>query len=1175
MQRNIRIQTKPNDGDKYVKIKIDQSFDFLEILSLKLTPTDVYRKFASNYGAIVGRVIANGGFGVPNAKVSVFIPIDDSEPNSIIRDLYPYKNTKDVNYEGVRYNLLPDDKQSNCHVPIGTFPNKRKLLDNDVWLEIYEKYYKFTTTTNFAGDYMIFGVPIGNQNMHLDVDVSDMEFISLKPYDLIEQGYNEKLFESRTIYKNGKDLGSLVQIQSKDYTLNVIPFWGDLEEGEVGINRVDFNIDLEIIPNAVFFGSAFTDSKKSTLRKTCGVRKGLGLNCDLSTGFGSVEMLRKVASNTNETEIIESESKSIDENGNWAFTVPMNLERVVTDEFGNLIPSEDPEIGIPTRAFVRFRITLEEHAGKLKNRTASYLVPNMYNRFEFGNDTPDFEFFEMRWKKVYTVTNYIPRYQKVTGSNTKLYTGIKNIGECQNTASFPFNRVSVAPTFFFGILCLIITLYALLVKFVNNLLEAVIFKVLIRFACFLKHIRPGRRGACRCRGCLELSNSLNIPETTDVIPQGWLTPSCTPCIECAACYDGGDDDAATTYSLRAAVTLYPSYVDPTDITQGTGATPSTTTNITVGAAAFRVTTDGSGNISSVIILDQDGYTDAPFPTVTIGTNDLGFGSVGYSFDVTLGDFVILSQDTNSLDGTYTPLAQGSNVIYGIGNGNDIQFSLTISGGIIDSITITDPGNGYAPYNDFLPNFENFTVQNVNIGNNPGASDKIFAFSVSAFNTTTMLYDQGGNPYPVNCDNVDLAEDCRNLCNDCQVTVFQLECDGTPFVSEIDWARCVNENIAEDSGIVKYHFYNDWVIGSLYSFLFDYKVKFKKKGKSTERFCDFDCRAPGVPAPGTNDPNYKHRKNRCKDAYIAEEYIFGEDSISGDCNEGEWKLVEIEEPENTDLSSAQGRGLIVEYNNNFYYSARHDVEINSAIKGDPILEGGNDLSVCEKYKLLFATNIIELGSMTSCDLDGEPYLVDRLDATSFQKDDGVGTLFDFFDCFTACPINRNGIQLMSQTGIDIAFAEISEPPPGGFYIGDDEETYELNPGGDETAIPDYDGNFGTIIFDRDDIILRRKLCENFNYYNTAGVYSSITHPSNLLTDSYLQEPAIAPDPPEILEFTIDSCQGFDNANLCNSYEDEKGYFPARRMHPYYTYFGIMQGQSSLDKLRKYYFDRCVD
>ena len=94
MQRNIRIRTKPNDGDKYVKIKIDQSFDFLEVLSLKLTQAEVYRKFASNYGAIVGRVIANGGFGVPNAKVSVFIPIDDNEPNEIIKDIYPYKKVK-------------------------------------------------------------------------------------------------------------------------------------------------------------------------------------------------------------------------------------------------------------------------------------------------------------------------------------------------------------------------------------------------------------------------------------------------------------------------------------------------------------------------------------------------------------------------------------------------------------------------------------------------------------------------------------------------------------------------------------------------------------------------------------------------------------------------------------------------------------------------------------------------------------------------------------------------------------------------------------------------------------------------------------------------------------------------------------------------------------------------
>lgn len=36
---------------------------------------------------------------------------------------------------------------------------QREVLDNDTVLEIYDKYYKYTATTNKAGDYMIFGIP--------------------------------------------------------------------------------------------------------------------------------------------------------------------------------------------------------------------------------------------------------------------------------------------------------------------------------------------------------------------------------------------------------------------------------------------------------------------------------------------------------------------------------------------------------------------------------------------------------------------------------------------------------------------------------------------------------------------------------------------------------------------------------------------------------------------------------------------------------------------------------------------------------------------------------------------------------------------------------------------------------------------------------------------------------
>jgi hypothetical protein len=54
MSDTIRINTTPNGSDKYVKVKLDQEFDFIEILSLKLSQ-DTYRQFCSDYG-IVGRV---------------------------------------------------------------------------------------------------------------------------------------------------------------------------------------------------------------------------------------------------------------------------------------------------------------------------------------------------------------------------------------------------------------------------------------------------------------------------------------------------------------------------------------------------------------------------------------------------------------------------------------------------------------------------------------------------------------------------------------------------------------------------------------------------------------------------------------------------------------------------------------------------------------------------------------------------------------------------------------------------------------------------------------------------------------------------------------------------------------------------------------------------------------
>ena len=252
MSKSYRIKTKPGEDDGYLKVNLDlnQNYDFLEILSLKISQNEEYQGFCADYGVIAGRIDINNGFGVPNVKVSIFVPIEESDlDNPVISSLYPYTSPADneKNDRGIRYNLLPNKQQNFDHTPVGTFPSKREMLDNKTTLEIYEKYYKYTTTTNEAGDFILFGVPVGEHTLHYDMDVSDIGFISARPYELISQGYSEDLFDSRFKFKSSNNLNNLTQVFSENVSVEVLPYWCDsLKVGNtIGIVRKDISIDLE------------------------------------------------------------------------------------------------------------------------------------------------------------------------------------------------------------------------------------------------------------------------------------------------------------------------------------------------------------------------------------------------------------------------------------------------------------------------------------------------------------------------------------------------------------------------------------------------------------------------------------------------------------------------------------------------------------------------------------------------------------------------------------------------------------------------------------------------------------------------------------------------------------------------------------------------------------------
>jgi hypothetical protein len=500
---SIRIRTTPNGNDAYLKVNIEQEFDFIEILSLKISQEEAYKNYCSDYGVVVGRVIVNSGFGVPNAKVSIFIPIDEVDKNNPeIKKLYPYEVVTDKNDDGIRYNLLPkcSESDNSCYTPIGTFPSKREVLDNDIVSYVYCKYYKFTTTTNYAGDFMIFGVPVGTYTLHVDADMSDVGIISQRPYDSISQGTPQKFFDSPTKFKKGDNLDSLSQVKSSNVGVNVQPFWGDKDNCQVGISRVDIDLNTTIIPSAIFMGSIFGDQDKNSISKRCRPRADMGKLCEQTVGEGSIEMIRETIDGKIESFDVDG-GRVIDENGSWAYQIPMNLDYMVTDEEGKMTPSDDPTIGIPTRANVRFRIGMDPTGGEGRLRTrAKYLIPNNPTNqslvdYEFGENTKKTSLKNIYWNKIYSVSNFISRFQVTSGNKVKSKMGIKDVDACAGDKNpFPYNRVSTYVNPLFFVICILVKMIVFIVFMMNKFLVPVINTVISGLNGILKLICITIRG---------------------------------------------------------------------------------------------------------------------------------------------------------------------------------------------------------------------------------------------------------------------------------------------------------------------------------------------------------------------------------------------------------------------------------------------------------------------------------------------------------------------------------------------------------------------------------------------------------------------------------------------------------------------------------------------------------
>jgi len=557
MAESYRIKTELGIN-KTINVQIDQEFEFLEILSLKIQQSNIYTRSCSEYGVLVGRITANNGFGIPNARVSVFIPIKTAdESNPIISSIYPYKSPTDKNSDGYRYNLLPYEKSYSKHAATGTLPTRLDVLTGLTAVEIYDTYYKFTAKTNESGDYMIMGAPLGEQTIVMDVDLSDIGDFSLTPQDLIRMGLATEAQVAGSKFRSSTDLSSLPQIITLTKNAEISPLWGDPTICQIAVNRVDFDLrddaNVDIQPTSVFMGSMFSSPDSYRLRSNGRPRDDMGNLCGLTTSPGQILALRQTIQQDSEGNPIleqydlEQSGNVIDGSGTWLIELPMNLDYFITNEFGEKVLSNNPTVGIPTKAKYRFKVKwTQPNDLTLQTRRPYYLVPNVkeygwtttnsdpttrgvpttlngkrqQSSYYFGlawsgytdgftgqqkidrlNEIIDCEdtFYQFQYNRVYTVSSLIDQFKKgggLFGPAPGKFIGIKEIDsqDCEDSVNkFPVNdgfRNFDFLFFLFSIIFTVIQPIALILLTIGHILLW-LYNLVLDFLCWLSGIGIG------------------------------------------------------------------------------------------------------------------------------------------------------------------------------------------------------------------------------------------------------------------------------------------------------------------------------------------------------------------------------------------------------------------------------------------------------------------------------------------------------------------------------------------------------------------------------------------------------------------------------------------------------------------------------------------------------------
>jgi len=333
----------------------------------------------------------------------------------------------------------------------------------------------------------------------------------------------------------------------------------------------------------------------------------------------------------------------------------------------------------------------------------------------------------------------------------------------------------------------------------------------------------------------------------------------------------------------------------------------------------------------------------------------------------------------------------------------------------------------------------------------------------------------------------------------------------------EYTDCVSAILAEQLDIFEFDFYNDWVNGTLYF----YSLKYKKKRRGREKFCETNC----------NDYTGGTGSNDCRNNQL-------DDTTFSNTT--------------TQRSHSFRNGLLVKYKGQLYYP--------------PILLDGSN-------KKLFPADVINLGAVLNCDWQGFPKVIDYLTNTSYKlppliqekEDDNsvvtgmieIGNLYTglFFDinCRGVSYDSRQAINIRRQCELNVDIPEV--------VSGLTHATVTINEIYETTDPIDTLNSANRYI--RDAFYLLNINGPDISSYPPINPLPDLTIPANgtsfgILGDTQAESHINGAAYSAFRKFNDPSTDiGFQ------SWGDS-----------YYMYFGLIPGATALDKLKSKYFTNCV-